>query len=258
VSELISSDGTTIGVGQTGNGPPLVLVDGALCHRGFGPSADLSAALASEFTVVSYDRRGRGESGDTPPYAPEREIEDLAVVIAAVGGSAFVYGISSGAALAMEAAARGVPITRLALFEPPFTGEFEDPRSIVEEHAELDGLLAADRCGEAVERFLGYMMPPEIIVEMRDTPAWADLEAIAPTLRYDNAVMGDGTIPRERAQLIEVPTLLMAGSASPEILRESAAEVARAIPGASLYTLEGETHTSEPAAEIAALRDFLG
>jgi pimeloyl-ACP methyl ester carboxylesterase len=256
MAKLTSDDGTTIGFERTGDGPALVLVDGALCHRGLGPSSALAEALASEFTVFSYDRRGRGESGDTQPYEVSREVEDLAAVIMAAGGPALVYGISSGGVLALEATAAGLPIDGLALFEPPFTGEFSDPRTVVEEHARLDGLIAARRNGEALEAFLSYMMPPEAVAEMRATPAWPALEAATPTLRYDHAVLGDGTMPRARLQMIEVPTLVIAGSESPDVLQQAAGELAKTVPGASVQTLEGESHTSEPDQEITLLRDF--
>jgi pimeloyl-ACP methyl ester carboxylesterase len=253
-----SDDGTPIGFEQTGHGPPLVIVDGAMCYRGSGPSADLAAALASEFTVFSYDRRGRGESGDNPPYAVEREIEDLGAVIAEAEGSAFAYGLSSGAALAMAATAAGLPISKLALFEPPFTGEEEGPRAVRDEHLRLEALLAAGRQGDVVAAFLGYFLPPEVIAEMRGTPSWAALEATAPTLAYDHAVVGDGLLPRELASSITVPTLLMTGSESPGSLQRAAEMTAAAIPSASLRMLEGESHTSTPDGELAALRRFFG
>jgi pimeloyl-ACP methyl ester carboxylesterase len=257
MNRTISGDGTPIGYERTGNGPVLVIVDGAMCYRGSGPSAELAAGLAADFTVFSYDRRGRGESGDSPPYAVEREIEDLGAVIAATGGSAAVYGLSSGAALAMAATAAGLPITKLALFEPPFTGEEEGPQAVRDEHARLERFLADGRPGDAVAAFLGYFLPPEMIAGMRDTPTWAALEATAPTLAYDHAVLGDGLIPRELASAITVPTLLLAGSESSPALRQSAEMTAAAIPGATIRTLEGESHASSPEGELAALRDFL-
>jgi pimeloyl-ACP methyl ester carboxylesterase len=253
----ISDDGTIIGFERTGSGPALVIVDGAMCYRGSGPSAELAAGLASDFTVFTYDRRGRGESGDNPPYAVEREIEDLGAVIAAAGGSAAVYGLSSGAALAMAAAAAGLPITKLSLFEPPFTGEEEGPQAVKDEHLRLEGFLAAGRPGDAVAAFLGYFLPPEMIAGMRDTPSWGALEATAPTLAYDHAVLGDGLIPRQLASAITVPTLLLTGGESPSVLRRTAEMTAASIPGATLLTLEGESHASGPDGELAALRDFL-
>jgi pimeloyl-ACP methyl ester carboxylesterase len=257
LSSTISGDGTPIGFERTGSGPALVIVDGAMCYRGSGPSAELAAGLAPDFTVFRYDRRGRGESGDNPPYAVEREIEDLGAVIAEAGGAAAVYGLSSGGALAMAATAAGLPITKLALFEPPFTGEEEGPQKVRDEHLRLEGFLASGRPGDAVAAFLGYFLPPEMIAGMRDTPAWAALEATAPTLAYDHAVLGDGLIPRELASSITVPTLIMTGSESLDSLQRAAEMTAAAIPGATLHTLEGESHASTPDGELAALRDFL-
>jgi pimeloyl-ACP methyl ester carboxylesterase len=256
LSSISSRDGTPIGFEQAGSGPPLVLVDGAMCYRGSGPSADLAAALASDFTVFSYDRRGRGESGDTPPYAVEREIEDLGAVIAEAGRSVFAYGLSSGAALAMAATGAGLPITKLALFEPPFTGEADGPQGVRDEQLRLEALLAADRRGDAVAAFLAYFMPPTVIAELRNTPTWTALENTAPTLAYDQAVLGDGMIPQQLARRITVPTLLMTGSESPSSLQRAAELTAAAIPDATLYSLEGESHASTPDGELAALRGF--
>src|SRR5258706_12411707 len=145
---VISADGTAIAFTRAGSGPALVLVDGAMCYRGMGPLTPLAERLTDHFTVYTYDRRGRGESGDTLPFAVEREIEDLEVLLAHAGGSAHAYGISSGAALVLRAAAAGVPWRRLALFEPPFVGPKQDYTR------ELAELLAAGRRGDAVARFM--------------------------------------------------------------------------------------------------------
>jgi pimeloyl-ACP methyl ester carboxylesterase len=256
LSSTISRDGTHIGFERTGSGPPLVIVDGAMCYRGSGPSIELAAGLASDFTVYSYDRRGRGESGDNPPYAVEREVEDLEAVIAEAEGSVFVYGLSSGAALAMAAAAAGLPIAKLALFEPPFTGEHDGPEAIRDEHLRMARLLDTNRHGDAVARFLGYFMPAEMIEQMRGSPAWEALEATAQTLAYDQAVLGDGLIPRDLANTVTVPALIMAGSESLDSLQLAAEMTAAAIPNAELLTLEGESHASTPDGELVALRDF--
>jgi pimeloyl-ACP methyl ester carboxylesterase len=238
MGEVRSRDGTRIAFDQAGNGSPVVLVDGALSHRTLGPMAGLAAPLAAGFTVFRYDRRGRGASGDTAPYDVAREIEDLHAVIAAAGGAAAVFGLSSGAALALEAAASGLPITRLALYEPPYAVEpDEDPKYL----ARLHELLAAGRNGDAVEWFLSNAgVPPEALAGMRSQPEWPAFEAVAPTLAYDHAILGDGAVPRERAAVISAPTLVASGGESPEFFARAARATAEAIPGAQHRILEGQ------------------
>lgn len=253
-TKIESRDGTEIALYCYGSGPALVIVDAALCHHAWGPAAEFADALSPYFTVYAYDRRGRGNSGDTPPYAVAREVEDLAAVIEAAGGTAYVYGISSGAGLALEAAASGVDIARLGLFEPPYTAT--DSLETKNEHAELEELLSAGRRGEAVERFLSYVLPPEVVDEMKSAPFWPMLEAVAPTLAYDNAVMGDGTVPRDRAAAVGVPAIVVAGDASPDDLQQAARNVADAIPGGRYHVVAGLTHTSSPQLHVPVLCDF--
>jgi pimeloyl-ACP methyl ester carboxylesterase len=255
---VASRDGTPIAFERMGVGPALVLVDGALCFRSFGPMTPLAELLAPDFTVYRYDRRGRGDSGDTHPYAVAREIEDLEALIAEAGGSAYVFGMSSGAVLALEAAASGLAITKLALYEPPLSVGAEDP----EEHEgfarRLEELVAAGRRGDAVEFFLASGgVPPEAIAEMRDEPSWPLFESVAPTLVYDTAVLGDGTVPRERAATIGAPALVANGGESPDFFREAAAATAQAIPGARHRVLEGQSWGQvAPEALAPVLREF--
>jgi pimeloyl-ACP methyl ester carboxylesterase len=252
-----SNDGTAIAFGTTGDGPPVILVDGALCYRAFGPLPSLAQVLAPHFSVVTYDRRGRGESGDTQPYAVEREVDDLAALIESAGGSAYVYGISSGAALAMEAAAAGVPIRKLALYEPPYTAEGGDTAAVDEDNRHLNALLAAGRRGDAVEHFMsGVGVPADALADMRQSPTWPAFEAVAPTLAYDYALLGDGAVPRERAAKVAIPTIVAAGGESPDFLQRPARTLAEVIPGATYRTLDGETHQASPQAISALLRDF--
>jgi pimeloyl-ACP methyl ester carboxylesterase len=254
---VTSPDGTRIAYETSGSGPAVVLVDGAMCSRSFGPTGQLADALKDRFTVVRYDRRGRGESGDTQPYAVAREIEDLAAVLDEAGGNVRVLGISSGAGLALEAAADGVPIARLALFEPPYTADGGDPEDRRREAARMDELLAAGRRGEAVELFFGWVgMPDEAIAQMRSSPMWPILEATAPTIAYDDRVMGDGTVHRERLRKIRVPTLLINGSESSAELRRAAGAVADAIPGAQRATLLGQSHQADPGTLVPILTGF--
>jgi pimeloyl-ACP methyl ester carboxylesterase len=189
-SSVTSRDGAPIGFTREGAGPPLVLVDGAFCHRGMGPSSPLAALLAGSYTVFTYDRRGRGESGDNPPYAVERELEDLQALIEEAGGSAHVWGISSGAALALEAARRGAGITKLALYEPPFI--VDDSRSPIPADiaSQLSDLVAADRRDAAVRLFLRHMGAPRLVIAlMRLLPVWPKLRRVARTLPYDMTIV---------------------------------------------------------------------
>jgi pimeloyl-ACP methyl ester carboxylesterase len=255
---VTSRDGTRIAFERFGDGPVLVLVDGALCHRSFGPMTPLARLLAPDFTVYRYDRRGRGDSGDTAPYAVAREIEDLEAVIAETGQPASVFGMSSGAVLALEAAAAGVAISKLALYEPPLTVGDEDPEETREFGERLEQLVAAGRRSDAVEFFLtSGGVPAEAIAEMKQEPSWPLFEAVAPTLVYDNEVLGDGAVPRERAATLTVPTLVANGGESPDFFRQAARATAEAIPGAVHRTLEGQSWGQvEPDALAPLLREF--
>jgi pimeloyl-ACP methyl ester carboxylesterase len=241
MEKVQSKDGTTIAFDQLGEGHPVILVAGASCDRSV--DAAIAGELAQRFTVLNYDRRGRGDSGDTPPYAVDREIEDISVLLDAAGGSATVVGLSSGAALAAEAAATGLPIEALVMWEPPFSVD-EQGRRLSRAYAEeLTRLLAADRRGDALALFMRRVgLPEEMISGARQSPYWRIGESLAPTLAYDAAVMGDGTIPADRYGGIETPTLVLAGSASPEWMRQAAADAAAAIPGARHEVLDGQDH----------------
>jgi pimeloyl-ACP methyl ester carboxylesterase len=257
-SGVTSGDGTRIAYERTGTGPALVIVDGAMCSRAVGPSEATAAALSGDITVYRYDRRGRGESTDTKPYAVAREVEDLAAVMAVAGGSPSVYGISSGAGLALEAAAGGVAISRLVLFEPPYTAEGGDTTQQRESSRQMDELLNLGRNGDAVELFFSWVgMPEDAVAQMRNSPLWPVLEAMAPTIAYDNAAMGDGTVPHETAGRITTPTLVIAGCLSSDELRNAAKTVADAIPGARYRDLEGQSHTASPETLAPLLKEFI-
>lgn len=256
---VTSADGTVIGYESAGSGPALVLVDGAMCYRGAGPMRPLAALLRDSFTVHTYDRRGRGKSSDTAPYSVAREIEDLQAVIARAGGEAFVYGISSGAALALAAAAAGPGIPKLALYEPPFLAEVEDGVRAKEYSERLRELLDAGRKGDAVALFMATVgIPAEAVAGMRAQPSWAALEAIAPTLGYDDAVLAGGTVPRELAPVVTAPVLVLSGGASPQSLQQAAKATAQAFPTAEHRTLDGQTHDVAPDALAPVLTDFFG
>ena len=252
-----SQDGTKIAFDRFGEGPAVVLVDGAMCYRSFGPMRPLGEILARNFEVYTYDRRGRGESGDTAPYAVAREVEDLEALITEAGDAAFVYGLSSGAALALEAAASGVAITKLALYDPPFTAEGGDPQTKQAYSRQLAELLAAGRRGDAVRLFMTTVgVPDEAVAGMRSQPAWPLFEAIAPTLAYDDAILGDGMVPRERAAKVTMPTLAIDGEASQGDLRRATKATADALPNAKYRTLEGQTHDVAPEALAPVIERF--
>jgi pimeloyl-ACP methyl ester carboxylesterase len=252
-SRVISADGTGIGYTRLGAGNPVVLVDGALNDRSSaGPNPKLAAALASRFTVFTYDRRGRGESGDTPPYAVEREVEDLQAVIEAAGGSACVYGISSGAALALEAADRLTSITRLALYEAPFVTD--DSRAPIPANfaTHLAELAQDERRAEALRYFftVGVGLPRVMVALMRLLPAWSKLKALAHTLPYDaQLIAGTGAgrpLPADRWDNVTAPTLVMAGTKSPDWIRNAMCSLAEVLPEAEYRTLERQTHIVKP------------
>ena len=236
-----SSDGTTIAFDRLGDGPPVILVCGASTDR--SANARLAALLARRFTVFNYDRRGRGDSGDTPPYAVEREVDDLDAVIAAAGGSAFVYGTSSGGVLALHAAASGLAIRKLALWEPPFVLD-ESHRPPPDQVERYDEMISEGRRGDAVEYFMTQVvgLPPEFVAEAHNTPFWGAQEALAHTLAYDATIMGDYSLPIERAAAVTAPTLVVAGGASFPFMRETARALADVIPAGQHRVLKGQEH----------------
>ncbi len=252
----ISADGTRIAYDRAGSGPALVLVDGAMCHRAAGPMRPLAALLTSEFTVFTYDRRGRGESTDTPPYAVGREVEDLLAIIRAVGGEAALCAMSSGGALALATAAAEAGVTGLVLYEPPYLDGIVDGTRIKEYTARLGDLLAAGRRGEAVALFMAHVgVPAPAVAGMRAGPGWAALEAIAPTLAYDDALLAGGAVPADLP--ISVPMLVISGTASPASMRQAARATAAAFPPAEHRDLPDQTHDVRPEALAPVLIDFL-
>jgi pimeloyl-ACP methyl ester carboxylesterase len=242
-----SADGTLIAYETRGDGPPLILVDGALCSRAMGPSAALAKALGEQFTVITYDRRGRGQSADAARYAVQREIEDLAALIAVTGGAAFVCGVSSGAVLALEAAAFGLPITGLALYEPPFIVDDSRPPMPADYVDQVNALLASGRRGDAVRLFMRNVgMPAPLASLMRLSPVWPKLKRVVHTLPYDAAVMGDSQLgrplPAERWERAEVKTFVIVGGKSPAFLHNGTRMLADLLPSAEHRVLAGQTH----------------
>ena len=248
MANVTSKDSTTIAYAQQGAGPAVILVDGAMCYRSFGPMARLAELLAPSFTVTTYDRRGRGESSNAKVYALERELEDIDALVGIAGGSAFLFGTSSGGCLALEAALRlGQKIGKLAVYEAPYNSEPGARQQWHDYRQQLGDLLAAGRRGDAVTLFMRFVGTPADQIEgMRQAPMWPMLEAIAPTLAYDAAAIGeDRTAPVSRAARLTVPALVLDGGASMAympFMHASASALAKAIPQAQQRTLEGQTH----------------
>lgn len=260
---VTSADGTVIGYDKTGTGPALILVDGALCYRTFGPAKKFTEALKDHFTVYTYDRRGRGESTDTQPYSTEREIEDLAAVVKEAGGSAYVFGQSSGAALALDAANAGVPITKLAVYEAPFALSPDARPEPADYYPSLTGALAEGRRGDAVKLFMKYVgMPGPMIAVMKFTPPWSKLKAVAHTLPYDRALLQGATsgqpLPKDRYAAVKLPVLSMAGGKSDEWFRTAMRQVADRLPDAEYRTIDGQNHMLKASAIAPVLKDFFG
>jgi pimeloyl-ACP methyl ester carboxylesterase len=252
---VASTDGTTIAFDRTGAGPPVVLIGGALSDR--SAAVELADRLASQLSVVAYDRRGRGDSGDTAPYTVEREVEDAAALIAAVGGSSSVFGHSSGAVLALELArSRPEALTKLALYEPPFIVDDSRPPLPGDYVARLDELVGAGRRGDAVAYFLtiGPGVPEGQVEGMRAQPFWNQMESVAHTISYDGRIMGDtmsgSPEPLRRWASVTTPTLVMDGGASPPWQRHGVLALAEILPNVEHRTLDGQGHG--PATEVLA------
>jgi pimeloyl-ACP methyl ester carboxylesterase len=252
---VLSKDGTTIAFDRIGKRSPVILIGGALNTR--CTDAQLAVLLAPQFTVFTYDRRGRGDSGDTAPYSVEREVDDLAALVEEAGGSAQVYGTSSGANLALEAAASGLAITRLALWEPNFlvdTSRLPLPEEYV---SRLDELVSADRRGDAVEYFMTVAVgiPAEYVTPMRSMPMWPAMEAVAHTLAYDGTIVAGFALPAERVGAITIPTLVLSGGQTPW-MSNGAQKLAETMPRARHGVLGGQPHNVAPDPVAAALSEF--
>ena len=257
MATVTSKDGTQIAYEKTGSGLPLILVDGALCSRDFGPMPKLAPIMAEHFTVFMYDRRGRNESGDTNPYAPEREIEDISALIEEAGGSAYVYGISSGAALALAATAKGLNIPRLALYEPPFEVPGTKGGAPKDMLSQLQTMVAENRRGDAVKYFMKIVGVPSFgIFMMTLFPIWRKLKAVAHTLPYDIQILDGFTLPEDRAKSIGVPTLIAAGTKTSESIRNAAKRLSELVPDNQFKMLEGQTHNVSEKAIAPVLIEF--
>lgn len=258
MNKVISKDETVIVYDKTGAGPAIILVDGAFCSRNFGPMAKLAPALAEHFTVIKYDRRARGDSGDTKPYAVQREIEDIAALVDLAGGSAGLFGISSGAALCIKAVAGGLNINKLVLFEPPFMTDAMKHRAPADAVAQLMRMTAEGRRADAVRFYFTKIMGMPAIVPffMRFTSNWATMKANANSLPYDAAVMGDFIMPKDQIAAIQIPALVIDSEKSPALLRKPVAAVAALLPNGQRRSLKGQIHNVPPNILAPVLMEF--
>lgn len=262
MNKVMSKDGTSIAYDKTGNGPALILVDGALCYRASGPNGPLAEQLKKDFTVYTYDRRGRGDSDEKKPYAIMREVEDIDALIHEAGGSAYVFGSSSGAALALEAAKHLPAIKKLALYEAPFV--VDDSRPAVPEDYldQLNEQVASGRRGAAIKLFMrkGVGVPAIFVAMMPLMPAWKKMKAIAHTLPYDTMLTVDHQrgepLPAEAWSSVTVPTLVGVGGKSPAWMNNAMQALANELPNTKHRTLEGQTHIVKPEALAPVLTEF--
>jgi pimeloyl-ACP methyl ester carboxylesterase len=258
----VSSDGTLIAYDQVGQGPPVVLIVGALCSRTLGPGVKLAPLLAPRFTVFTYDRRGRGETVESSPYAVEREVDDLEALLRETGGSASVFGHSSGAVLALNAAARGLAISKLALYEPPFIVDRSRP-STADDWAQIERFIADGRRGDALKVFLKSVgVPAFAIAVMRWLPIWRTISAVAHTLPHDGAIVREfqrgQPLPPTAWAGVAVPALAIDGGKSPAWMKNGTRAVANVLPRAHYRTLEGQTHDVRAKVLAPVLSDFFG
>jgi pimeloyl-ACP methyl ester carboxylesterase len=260
MNTVTSRDGTRIAYEKHGRGPAIIIVSGALCDRNFASMPHLVEVLAHDFTVYNYDRRGKGDSGDTQPYAVEREIEDIEAMIDAAGGETYLYGHSSGGALALHAAAEpGSRIKKLALYEVPYNDDPQAKSAWKSYISRLTTLLAEGNRGDAVALFMQFTgMTAGQIAGIRKSPVWAAMEAAAPTLAYDHtAILGrEASVPVGLVTRVTVPVLVMSGSASFPFMKTTAEILSTLMPNASLQILDGQTHDVSPEALAPLLVEF--
>jgi len=258
MAKAISKDGTSIAYSKIGKGQPLIMVDGAMCSRAFGPTPKMAPLLAENFTVFTYDRRGRNESGDTPPYSIEKEIEDLDVLIKEAGDSVYLVGFSSGAALVLQAAAKGLNIKKMVLYEAPYVMNMGGHNPPVDAEAQFKQFIASGNRGGAVKFFMKDLigMPTIFPMIMSITPAWSKLKAVAHTLPYDAAIMGEYTIPVKLASSVTTPALVAGGEKSPLSLRNAVKQLAKAIPHTELKILKGQNHNVSAKAIVPVLVEY--
>lgn len=263
MATVTSKDGTKIVYGKTGQGPVVILVGGAFNTRSFGPNKTLASLLAKDFTVINYDRRGRGASGDTLPYAVEREVEDIEALIEDNGGKTYLYGISSGAALALEAADKlSGKVAKIAIFEAPYVVD-DTRRPVPSDFAQqLADKAAAGRTSDAITYFMtqGAGLPRVFVLMMRFMPSWKHLKAVVNTAAYDAACLRNNGMgkPLDAAQWAHatMPTLVVAGGKSPKWMQHAMLALAKVLPNARHCVLEGQMHIVQAPALAPVLIDF--
>lgn len=256
-----SADGTAIAFDRLGVGPPVIVVGGAICDR--ARTRPLAERMSQQFTVFNYDRRGRGNSGNTVPYAVDRELEDLAAVIEQAGGTAAVYGHSSGATLVLRASAAGLPISKAVLHDPPFTPDTDDANSVSQAYAQgLATLLEANRNGDALALFMELVgTPPAVVQQMRTQPWWSAAAELAPTLAHDSAVMdhrGGSSIPVDILSAATTPTMVVCGGANAAWMLGTNQQLADALPNSRYWELTGQNHQVDPDIVVPVVEEFFG
>ena len=261
MTTLSSHDRTRIAFDKRGKGPALILVDGALTVHSSGSGSELARLLAPHFTVYGFDRRGRGKSGDTLPYAVDREIDDIEALIERAGGPAFLYGHSSGGPLAMRAAIRlGGKVSKIAMYEPPYNNDPGAQQSWSRYLGQLKQALAEGRQGDAVALFMRLAgTPADQVARLRRAPSWPGTEAVAPTLAYDHAaILGEPwSVPTDLAARVAMPALVMAGDAGLPFMPDAARVLSQAMPRGQLRMLPGQTHEVNPGVLAPVLAEFL-
>jgi pimeloyl-ACP methyl ester carboxylesterase len=254
-----SKDGTQIAFDKTGAGPAIILVNGALSYRAVYDDKALLSALSKDFTIYTYDRRGRGKSTDTKPYSVEREIEDIEALIKDAGGSAYLYGASSGAALSLLAAARlgKSGIRKLALYEPPYVSVSEhDKKKFADQGKRIGELIKTGNRGDAAAfHFTAIGTPPEALEKLRKSPEWPLMESVEHTLEYDYAILDDGAVP-DAAKKATMPTLVMNGEKSLPLMGEAANNLSKILPNAQRKILKGQMHQVSPQVLAPILKEF--
>jgi pimeloyl-ACP methyl ester carboxylesterase len=262
MEKVTSKDGTQIAFDRTGEGPAVILVAGALGVRSHPIMSQLAAQLTPYFTVINYDRRGKGDSGDAPPYAVEREIEDIEALIDEAGGSASLYGLSSGAALALEAGNKlPTKVKKLALYEPPYIVDASHPPLPSDFVQQVNNLVSSGRRGDAVALFMKVVgVPEEFIPQMREMPMWPQMEKVAHTLAYDGTIMGDNQsgnpLPPNEWRSATMPTLVIVGGESPAFFHNGTQALVDILPNAQRFVLEGQTHEVSAEALAPVLVEF--
>jgi len=254
-----SKDGTILAYDVYGTGKPLIYITGASCFRNFKPIVDDAKLFANEFRVYNYDRRGRGDSGDTPPYAMEREIEDIEAIIDAAGGKAFLFGHSSGGVLALEAASKlGTKVEKIVIYDPPYVHTEIEKAKYQTLADTVSSLLAKGENKRAMKVFLSGIGMPKLFVWLLPIfPGWKTMHSLAPTLTYDIELTKDFP-PLDRFKHIETPVIVLVGEKSPESMHAIGSQIAAAIPHAVFEKIVGQDHMVSAKVLLPKLTKFFG